>query len=381
MTNQQNQLQSHLKNLIKINGAISVADFINEALFNKKYGYYQKKLPIGKKGDFITAPEISQVFGELIAAYFLNFFSSKYPNIDKDFTAKISLVEMGAGNATLMKDILTTIKKFADREISAAKFFLKNVQFNIIETSPALQKQQKKNLQKILGETKISLSWYESFAQFKAKNKKSVIYFVANELFDCFAIHQFIKRNNSWHEIKITWQDEKFVLFDSGFNEAVNKIVQDLVTKYSDATKAKYGAIFEHSFSAGAFMNELSDFIKQNSGLALIIDYGYFYGDFSSSLQALQNHQKQDIFYEIGNSDLTSLVNFYYLHEIAKVHDLQCFFSTQRDFLLALGIEKRRDILLQNKNQKQQEEINNSINRLIDKDQMGELFKCLEISK
>jgi NADH dehydrogenase [ubiquinone] 1 alpha subcomplex assembly factor 7 len=384
--------ENYLKNLIDHTGPMSVADFMNEALFNPKYGYYQKKLAIGKSGDFITSPEISQVFGEIIAAYLLNFFITK--NSDKnfnsgDFSDVISVVEMGAGRGTLIKDILISLKKLSDNGIAGAKYFLQSCSFNIIEISPRLKKIQQENLQKITSHLAIKINWYQDFQEFKASNNNQEIYFIANELFDCFAINQFILTDDRssnqqlWHEIKIAVeksnQQENFKFFSADFNPMIDEMVKKLVADevLDDDVEFNQGAIFEHSFAAANFMQELASYIKSNSGLALIFDYGYIKNRLVNSLQAVKNHQHVEIFKEIGDCDITVLVNFSMLERIAKNCGLNSSLITQREFLISLGIEQRRQILLRNKNDSEKLEINSAINRLIDKDQMGELFKCM----
>ena len=141
------------------------------------------------------------------------------------------------------------------------------------------------------------------------------------------------------------------------------------------------GAVFEHSFSAANFMQELSLALQKQGGIALIIDYGYIKNDFVNTLQALKNHQFYDCLKTPGEADITALVNFPMLENIAKNYSLNSSLISQADFFLSLGIEERRKILLENKSLQQQDEINSEIDRLIDKKQMGKLFKCLIIWK
>ena len=163
-------MNKYLKSLIKLQGPLTVSQFMNEALFHPKFGYYTNNQPIGRDGDFITAPEISQVFGELIAAYQVNLWQNNYNS------QEINLVEMGAGKGTLMHDILRFASKIPN--------FLEKTTVNIIELSPKLQEIQKKNLQDF------KIKWWSSFDDFYENNQEKPIFFLANELFDCFAINQ-----------------------------------------------------------------------------------------------------------------------------------------------------------------------------------------------
>jgi SAM-dependent MidA family methyltransferase len=401
----------YLKSLIKIKGSLTIVEFMQEALFNPLHGYYQKKIPIGKDGDFITAPEISQVFGELIGLYFLNLASgSKKP---------IALVEMGAGKGSLLRNFLLMIKKLAEKNIIEAQNFLEKTSIHIVEISPVLQKIQKESL----AEIGIKINWHDNFQGFLENVKKDEeIYFVANELFDCFPINQFIKTQEGWCEKVISLKDEELEFFIEGFNPLKNKIVEQLIKESlvceqglwtpqqvwgnkleiappvchpaivagSISPDNKLGfvgngveenAVFEHSFSAANFMQELAQALHNQGGVALIIDYGYSKNEFKNSLQALKNHQFHDCLKNIGDADITALVNFSLLEKIAKKLALNSSLVSQKEFLEGLGIEERRKILLAEKNDEQKSDINSRINRLIEPGQMGELFKCLIIWK
>lgn len=340
------RVEQHIKSLIKNCGPISVADFMNCALFHPQLGYYRAAKPIGKSGDFITAPEISQVFGELIAAYFLNFILSSKKTI--------AFVEMGAGRGTLMYDIISTMEKLVNK-LSAHEDFKSRVTFSIIEISESLTKIQQEKLGS-------QVTWFKTFNEFQKQNSTREIYFIANELFDCFAIHQFIKTPQGWSERMIDLNTDKMVFVAQNFNEAKHKMIAELAP-----FEAKIGDLFEYSFSAANFMEELSQTLKTQGGIALLIDYGYEKSQLKSTLQALKNHQYSDIFQDVGESDLTALVDFSALKKIAEKTQLKTSLVTQRDFLISLGILERAKILKDD----------SAINRLIDKGQMGELFKCL----
>ena len=344
-------MKQYLVDLIKINGPISVSSFMNEILFNPKFGYYINQTPFGKKGDFITAPEISQVFGELIGVYLVHLWQNNYNS------GEIVLVEMGAGNGTLMRDLLNFATKIPN--------FLNKAEINIIEVSPKLQKIQQENLKNF------NIKWYSNFADFTASRKDRPLFFVANELLDCFAINQYVQINHFWQERLIGLSEDnnlQFVLAPK--NQKLNEIIKSLAGDYSFE-----GAIFEHSPALENFISELFSYLKANKGIALLIDYGYEKNKFESTLQALKNHQYSNIFESLGESDLTALVNFKRLRDLAKTQQIQSWLVTQKEFLESLGIEIRRQKLIEGKILKEQELINSSINRLIAKDQMGDLFR------
>ncbi|OFW80988.1 MAG: hypothetical protein A2887_01765 [Alphaproteobacteria bacterium RIFCSPLOWO2_01_FULL_40_26] len=346
---------------------------MQEALFDKEQGYYHTKNPLA---DFITSPEISQVFGELIAACFLQIFSAK--------KSKVALVEMGAGKGTLFFDILITIKKFADKKISQAIDFLEFAELHIIEINPVLRKIQQEKLKDF------EVEWHESFDEF-LQQKNGQIFFLSNELFDCFPIDQFIKTDIGWCERLI--DSERFVIrnFDLKLHQFVEKEITSL---------ARIGAVFEYSFAARKFMTQLCEALNIHGGIAINFDYGYVQNDhvanqlseksdpliykdssslkmvrngdlrqsqneFANTLQAVKNHRKVSLFEK--DCDITAHVDFSALDKIAKNFNLNSQLLTQREFLISLGIEERRKKLPNE---------NSAIDRLIAPDQMGELFKC-----
>ena len=332
---------------------MKISRFMSEALFNPTSGYYRTKNPIGKNSDFITAPEISQVFGELLAAYLLGIAAAE--------KSKISLVEMGAGKGTLFKDVLSSIHKLAERKIPQAVDFLECTTFHIIEINEVLREVQKKNL------SEFSVNWHENFEQFFSTERK--IFFISNELFDCFSIDQFILTEIGWRERIIS--DKKFTL--AGFDKKIHEFVEKEI-----GVLAPIGAVFEYSHEARNFMSQLCEAIKQQGGIASNIDYGYIKNQFANTLQALKNHQKVDVLENPGEADITSLVDFASLQKIVQNHDLNSSLISQKEFLIGLGIEQRRKVLIE-KNPAKESEINSAIDRLIDSSQMGDLFKCLII--
>jgi NADH dehydrogenase [ubiquinone] 1 alpha subcomplex assembly factor 7 len=336
-------MQKYLANLIKINGLMTVAQFMNEALFHPLYGYYNQKNPFGRNGDFITAPEISQVFGELIGAYLAGIWAQK--------KQKINLVEMGAGRGTLMKDLLCANPEFAAQ-----------INIHIIEISPRLQEIQKENLREF------KINWWENFNDFYAANSDLPIYFIANELFDCLPINQFVKTANGWRE-KLVGLNEQGNLDYILSNYPADKSIDQM------AAGAGLGAVFEYSQAAENLIAELSLAIKKTGGIGIIIDYGYIKNEFKNSLQALKNHQYCDALENAGNCDITALVNFQQLKNAAQ-KNTKISLVTQKEFLENLGIELRQQKLI-TQNPTKQTEINSAINRLTDSAQMGELFKCL----
>ncbi len=345
---------------------LKISQFIEDALFNKDKGYYIKENPIGKNADFITAPEISQVFGELLAAYILQVCGK--------MEGEINLVEMGAGRGVLFCDILNTINKLAKKQNPQAIDFLSRARFSIIEINQVLIKIQQEKLRDF------KINWFENFDEFLHQTNSQKIFFIANELFDCFAIDQFVKTDIGWCERMVKKNLEKLQFVTANFDIKTHNFIENLLG-FEVSSKAPFGAVFEYSNSAKNFMNNLCKSLQNQGGMAIIIDYGYIKNEFANTLQAIKNHKKTSVLDDVYKSDITAQVDFSLLEKITKDSKLSHSLITQAEFLLALGIEERRKILLQNKSLEEQNKINSQINRLINLDQMGELFKCLIIWK
>jgi NADH dehydrogenase [ubiquinone] 1 alpha subcomplex assembly factor 7 len=267
---------------------------------------------------------------------------------------------MGAGRGTLMRDLLA----FADKIPGFQEAF----NIHIIEISPKLQNIQKENL------PNHQINWWKNFSGFYEKNHHQLIFFIANELFDCMAVSQFVKTKKGWQEKVVTIGPEDklhFALAD--YNEIVNEKIRQLIK----TDNVKEDAIFEYSNSAQNLMIEIAGAIKKTGGIGIIIDYGYIKNEFKNTLQAVKNHQYCDVLKNAGDADLTALVNFAQLENIAKDNKLNTSIVTQKEFLESLGIEMRREKLIFGKTDSEKKQINSAIDRLIDVGQMGELFKGL----
>lgn len=369
----------------KNQGFINIAEFMQLALFDEELGYYKTKNPLGKNGDFITASEISQTFCELITAYFIELTSAEN-NSSKN--ANYQLVEMGAGRGTFFIDMLQTIDSLASKNLTKAIEFVKKVEFNIIEVNQELIKLQQEKIKEFFSSAKIinkKIQHFQDFVGFiaQAKQQKSSLLFFANELFDCLPIRQFSYFNNDWQERGITKRDNqlKFAF------KAVDNETKAIIERKIDAPTIKKmqflgkEAIFEYCQEAEILMAQICKSLAENDGFAIIIDYGYLQNPLIDNLQSLRKHQFSSPLSNIGTADITSLVDFSSLINIAKEQNIAYSLVSQRDFLISLGIEKRREILLKNCPLSQRLEINSSIDRLIDKNQMGELFKCLILWK
>ena len=328
--------------------SIDVGEFISLCQF-KNNGYYLKNNPIGKKNDFITSPEVSQMFGEMLAVFLINFW-------EKKFKSDFNLIELGPGRGTLLKDILKTAK--------INQKFLDSTKITLVEKNINLTQIQKKNIYFP------KINWNEEFI---INNKKipSIIY--SNEFFDCFPVRQFYKEDK-WYEKIIKYNNfEKNLIFKPKIVKD-NKILK--ILKKFDHVK-----VAEISESRKKYFDIVCKFIKKNKGIFITIDYGYKNLPSYFTLQTIFNHKKTHLFENLGNQDISAHVNFDEFINIAKDNDLKIdLFCTQREFLITCGIKKRKDKLEKNKNEEAIKNLNLEYERLINKYQMGELFKVLVIS-
>ncbi|MGL9732653.1 MAG: class I SAM-dependent methyltransferase [Wolbachia sp.] len=336
----------------KNQGSISISDFMNAALYHKKYGYYMNKLSFGKDGDFITAPEISQLFGEIVAVWIMHMWEK----LGKP--SKFSLVELGPGKGTLIHDIIRVTRKYNN--------FFDSVSIHLIEISPALQEVQKEEL-KVL-----NINWHENINSLP----EQPIVFLANEFFDALPISQFVYRNEEWYENRVIKQDN-VVLFKVTDTRIKKKELFLPISAIQITNKKLFnGAVVEVCLAGIEILKKLEEKIYNNKGAALIIDYGYVYSEYKSTLQSVRQHKYANFLENIGNSDITALVNFQMLRNSLKHVD--CEILTQREFLYLFGIKERTQALMKNANDEHKNKIFDEFLRLTEN--MGTIFKVMLIN-
>ena len=326
--------------------------FIEFALYDKVNGYYMKKNPFGKEGDFITAPNITRLFSEIIAIWVLTFWKSI------GSPKKFNLLELGAGNGEMMKVIIETLKNFPE--------CFNNCSFQIHEKSEFLKKKQQLNLKSE------NITWIDDI---KINNSYPIV-FLANEFFDALPIKQFFKRKEGWVERFVNFKDEK----NAEFNERsinIKDIEKDLSFEIS-----KDQEIIEYSPSSFEYLKDISNLIKKYDGGILIIDYGYLNLKMEETLQAIKNHKHSSILEDIGESDITYNINFnLFKRFISQFDDLNLIITNQKKFLTSMGIIQRAEIISENIPFSKKTDLFYRIRRLIDEKQMGELFKVMLIKK
>ena len=340
-------------NTLREKKSIPLDRFINIALYDKKFGYYMKKNPFGKKGDFITAPLISNLFSEMIAVWCVAFWEHLgKPN-------KILLVELGPGDGTLCKDLIKTFKKF--------KEFYNSLEINLFEISNKLKK-----IQKIKINSK-KVKWIKKIEEI---NYGPVIFF-GNEFFDALPIKQICKKKNNFFEkyVALTTNEKNIKFLHKRANNNLIKCIKDL-------NLISIGDTIEYPLEALKFLKQISKKINKFDGGLLTIDYGYTLKKNQNTLQAVKKHNYLDIFFKPGHSDITSHINFKLFSKSLSENNLAVKkITTQSEFLKKVGILERADILSKKMTFKEKANMFYRLKRLIDPKEMGDRFKVIFAQK
>ena len=471
-----NSLEEVINQIIKDFGFIEVDKFINLCLYHDKFGYYKNKNPFGLKGDFITSPQMTSIFGEMIGLYIASYFNNinqdilkdlkNNPNYQSKLIKKLTIIELGAGNGFFMRDCLSLLKNF--------QYIYNNINIIMVETSDKLISEQKTLLKQFTNQqefikqqnsndtllnkeennlindiysknnlnksnqninNKIEILWLKDLYEIEDNIEQDRNLFIfSNEFFDAFAIKQFIKIKNTWREIiiksntsQVSFEDE--VPLDSNVNLGLYNVstnyefahnphidftnqIEEYLFSIGIKEDIEDESIVEISPQAISAYKYLVNLLYKNNGQMMTIDYGFIKTSFNSTLKSVQNHKEIDILSNLGNADITYLVDFTMLNNLTLETGLRSFgIVTQRDFFLLLGIEQRMDkfIKLQyNKIDVLNQELTNqdiqiddrkkiedeiekikskihltqmAIERIISENQMGNLFKVLICEK
>ncbi len=351
-------LKDIIKAHIKSQGPISIAAYMDYCLLHPKYGYYTTQESIGAKGDFITAPEISQCFGEMVGVWALDLINQILEHKDEP----IQLVEIGPGRGVLMYDILSTVLRF----VATSK-----IKVYLIEASPKLKQLQEKKLSAF----DVDIHWLENLDELP----KQTTFFIANEFFDALPIHQYFFDGEKWGERLIGLDEKNEFQFGMGPHMPVLDQVIDL--KRNKGEPLTKGTILEDSPISARYMQHIASHVEACGGGALIIDYGYATGESGDTFQAMANHGYVDPLQKPGKVDLTAHVNFGALVSQIMGKDIALYpVMKQGEFLTAYGIYQRAEQLVA-KNPKEEKNIKLAIERLCDNEQMGQLFKVLQITE
>ncbi len=340
VTDPRRSMAEIFRRLIRTNGPISLSQFMGES--NARY--YAGKDPLGAGGDFVTAPEISQMFGELIGLWLADMW------IAAGRPKPVHYVELGPGRGTLAKDVLRSANRYGLEP-----------QVHLVEGSPALRQIQQAALREITFHDDLS-----------SVPTDAPMLLVANEFLDALPVRQLVRSANGWRErmVGLEGDDFTFVAGDQPMDAAVPR----------DWREASQGTLIETCPGAAAVMQEAVMRLEKQGGAALLIDYGHTELRGGSTLQAVRDHRKVDPLAMPGEADLTAHVDFETLARIARSHDVRWLGTVpQGQWLTALGIDMRTEALAKMAPQ-YAAQLQQDKNRLVGDDQMGLLFKVMGLA-
>jgi NADH dehydrogenase [ubiquinone] 1 alpha subcomplex assembly factor 7 len=330
------KLADRLSRLIAVTGPITVQHFMGEVAAH----YYTARDPLGVTGDFITAPEISQMFGEMIGIWLADIWQRA------GRPAKLYYVEAGPGRGTLARDALRAARRFG---LAPA--------VHLIEASPVLREAQRALLP--------GAEWHHDLA---ALPDDGPLLVVANEYLDALPVRQLVRIEAGWRERMVAFEDGRFVAVagDRPMDAAVPP----------ERRTAPPGTIIETCPGAAAAVQAVAQRLAAQGGAALFIDYGFTFPATGSSLQAVRAHAKVDPFVDPGEADLTALVDFAALAEVAQAAGARWLGTTEQGaFLTALGIGARANVLSGAAPDQAA-----ALERLTGAAQMGVLFKVMGLA-
>lgn len=336
---------------IATTGPITVADYMATVLGHPEHGYYMTRDPLGRGGDFVTAPEISQTFGELLGIWCVAVWRSI------GAPAQFNLVELGPGRGTLMADAL--------RAAALAPDFAEAAQITLVETSPVLRTAQQNALQAY------DVRWCGSLDDVPG----GPLLLMANEFFDALPAHQLVLTEAGWCE-RLVGQDETGLRFS--LSRETSPVAALLDQKLRQG--ASVGAIAEVQPAGIAIAAAIAERLDIHGGAALIVDYGHGKSAAGDTLQAVRKHHAQDIFASPGEADLTVHVDFDAIGR-AVADRAQMFGPIDQGlFLQRMGISVRAEQLMSKATEEQASEIASGVQRLIAADEMGTLFKVIGVA-
>jgi NADH dehydrogenase [ubiquinone] 1 alpha subcomplex assembly factor 7 len=348
-------LQSEINKLIKSSGPMPVWRYMELCLLHPQHGYYVSRDPLGREGDFTTAPEVSQMFGELLGLW----AASVWKAIGQP--ALLRLVELGPGRGTMMADALRALRVLPQ--------LYQSLTVHMVEINPMLREKQRATLSGVR-----NVTWHDSIDD--VLGGPAVIF--ANEYFDVLPIHQMVKRESGWHERVIDLDDDGRLVFDAAAEPTprFEVLLPPLVRE------APIGAVFE--WRPDTEIMKIAKRVRSQDGAALIIDYGHMRSDAGDTFQAIARHSFTDPLKNPGQADVTAHVDFQALGRAAEDLGARAHGPvTQGDFLKRLGIETRAASLISKATNEVSADISGAMKRLIDSGRggMGSMFKVLAISQ
>ena len=338
-------LAEEIRERIRRDGPISIATYMELCLHHPEHGYYRRGQPIGAGGDFVTAPEVSQMFGELIGLWCAAVWQAMGE------PQQVRLVELGPGRGTLLADAL--------RAAGTMPAFCDAIDLHLVETNECLRAAQATLL------ADAGPTWHERVETVPP----GPALIVANEFFDALPIRQF-------ERIDGTWQERVVALAPS--SRALRFAAADSVPIEAGLGCAPTGAIAERAPAREVLAAALAERVAADGGAALIVDYGYERTGLGDTLQAMRRHRRHDVLDDPGTADLTAHVDFSSLGAAVRQAGANVFGPVhQGDLLRALGIDARASRLRQSASAEQAAEIDAALRRLTGAHGMGALFKAM----
>ena len=344
-------MKSNLK-FFKNKKSLPVDKFLQNVLYDKKFGYYSSKIPFGEKGDFVTAPTISNLYSELISIWLI----STWEKFGKP--EKINIVELGPGDGSLIKILLNISKKFP--EFNSAK------NIYLYETSNYLKKIQRTNIKSD------KVKWIKNFQNI---DDAPVIFF-GNEFFDAIPIKQFKRKQKKLYEKNYFLNDNYKI------KETLKKANKQDLKNIQSFEVLKNLKFIEFPKSGFNEMKKIIKTISKLSGCLLMIDYGYLKPNNQNTLQSVIKNKKNNLLQNLGNADITSHVNFSLLKEFFIKNKCRVKkVISQKEFLIKMGINTRAEIIAKKMKFRDQTNLYLRLKRLLSPKLMGELFKVILVYK
>ncbi|HEY8191572.1 MAG TPA: SAM-dependent methyltransferase [Alphaproteobacteria bacterium] len=334
-------LEQIIRQCIAAEGPMGVGTFMALALGHPEQGYYMTRDPFGRAGDFTTAPEISQMFGELLGLWAADVW------IKLSRPARFDFIECGPGRGTLMADALRATRKIEGFHAAA--------HITLMEISPVLKAKQ----QDALKEYKVQ--WIDGLNHPVIQSSNHSLILLANEFLDALPVEQWEFKDGEWQERVIEVNEQDGLTFTTSPRR--KRESRRILTRVTE------GDVFEDSPAREEFVRDVSIILKQRQGAALFVDYGHE-GGMGDTLQAVRSHKFVPVLEEIGNADLTSHVDFAALKLIAAENGVDVLGPTgQGRFLETLGLRERAAALGQSA----------ELARLAAPENMGRLFKAMAL--
>ncbi len=341
-------LERIIRERIAATGGITVAEYMGLCLGHPEHGYYMSRQPFGREGDFITAPEASQIFGELVGIWVASGWQAM------GAPGRIALIELGPGRGTLMRDIL--------RAVRVMPGFVDAVRVHMVETSAALRKVQEETL----SGCGVEASWHADLAD--VPRGPAIV--VANEFFDALPVHHYERLAEGWRERLVVIDEE------GAFRFAAVGDAPEHLPEWAEALEV--GSIIELSPERAAFMAGLARRLAEDGGAFLVFDYGHAVPGAGETLQAVARHRKVSVFHNPGAADLTAHVDFHALAVAAERAGMTCWGPVEQGpFLRAMGLAARYEMLRRKATARQRIILKRGVERIAGDSQMGRLFKVL----